>query len=429
MNATTNLYTNEKKVNNGSWIAVFYFIITILLYTLPSFKITFPYIFVGIFMLAFLPFAMLKGTKELNYVMTLLITTILTLLLNNLLGIYGFVDSINEGIRNIRFFMPALWAVYVIKNFSKKRIFVLVILFSIITGFVLSKTMVALEQDPWITRILAQDKATDSIKIRAFRMQNVGGFEFSYMMGIVTLCFTWLAINFKKVLLKILSVIGAILCFYYIIQTMYTTLLILTSIGIVLLVMFCFKNPIMKFSFVIICIVGLFSFAPICLMLSESFGDSLLSTKFLMIYKSLTGEGVDALGSRPGYLMDAFNCFLMSPIWGGYKADVATHSMLFALLANNGIFGITMFLIMFTKTRKIVICELKNKNVSTLFYNVVLLYVFVLAILNPIGYVFEVCIAAFFIVPLLMVCASDLNLVNDKEKKNIENTIIEDTRK
>lgn len=49
---------------------------------------------------------------------------------------------------------------------------------------------------------------------------------------------------------------------------------------------------------------------------------------------------------------------------------------------------------------KSILSELRKKDVETILLSVVFLYVFALAVLNPIGYVFEVTISAFFITPL-----------------------------
>lgn len=157
----------------------------------------------------------------------------------------------------------------------------------------------------WITRVLAQDKATDTALIRSYRMANVGGFEFSYMIGIIILGLLWAFFHCKNKIVKILCVVGVVIGYYYIIQTMYTTLLILISVGIMLILILCVKNIIAKAALAVVGIVLMFSLAPLFKYLSGVFSGSLLSVKFMRIYNALTLGDVDALGSRPELIMEA----------------------------------------------------------------------------------------------------------------------------
>lgn len=137
-----------------------------------------------------------------------------------------------------------------------------------------------LEGDPWIARILAQSTATSSSQINAYRLRNVGGFEFSYMMGIITLCFVWLALNAPKRWVKVAGVLLTILGFYYILQCQYTTLLLLTFLGTVLLLFRRAHSWKVRILLVIGCIALVIGFVPLLYYLSELFTGSLLSSKF-----------------------------------------------------------------------------------------------------------------------------------------------------
>ena len=98
--------------------------------------------------------------------------------------------------------------------------------------------------------------------------------------------------------------------------------------------------------------------------------------------------------------MDAVQRWLKSPIWGGYETSDKTHSFVFSTLEAIGIIGLLAFLWCLRSAYKSISLELRKKQVDTVLLSIVFLYVFALAVLNPIGYVFEVTIAAFFITPL-----------------------------
>lgn len=392
-------YKQNFRLNSGS-VFVLYTSLIMACYILPELKITIPYIFAALLMLVSLPIAMIKMQDNLNFCTVLFVATFLSAVFYFMNGIYGLSDMVNEAIRYIRFFLPVIWTLYSLRFCSPKQQRHMLIIFGIVMTFILIKTIIALENDIWVTRILAQDKTTDTAEIRAYRMGNVGGFEFSYMMGIVVICLTWAALRCKKVLAKILCVAGAVIGFYYIIQTMYMTLLILTSIGILLLLLFNTKSTYVKIFLVIGSIVASFSLAPLFKYLSELFSGSLLSLKFSQFYEALIGGGVDSLGSRPELIMDAVQRWLKSPIWGGYDISVRTHSFVFSTLEAIGLIGFFAFLWCIWWAYKSILSELRKKEVETILLSIVFLYVFALAVLNPIGYVFEVTIAAFFITPL-----------------------------
>ena len=387
------------RLDSGS-VFVLYTSLIMVCYILPALKITIPYIFAALLMLAFLPIAMIEMQNNLNFCIVLLTATFLSAVFYFINGIYGLSDMVNEAVRYIRFFLPVIWTLYAMRFCSPKQQRHMLIIFGIVMTFILIKTIIALENDIWVARILAQDKTTDTAEIRAYRMGNVGGFEFSYMMGIIVICLTWAALRCKKVFAKILCVAGAVIGFYYIIQTMYMTLLILTSVGILLLLLFNTKSTYVKILLVIGSIVASFSLAPLFKYLSELFSGSLLSIKFSQFYEALTGGGTDSLGSRPELIMDAVQRWLKSPIWGGYDVSVRTHSFVFSTLEAIGLIGLFAFLWCIWGAYKSISSELRKKKVETILLSIVFIYVFALAVLNPIGYVFEVTIAAFFITPL-----------------------------
>lgn len=384
---------------NKESIFVFYVAVVMATYMLPSLKISVPYLYAALLMLVFFPIAVLKMKMDMYYLL-LIVAAFLISVLYFINGIYGPTDSINEAIRSIRFFMPVLWTVYALRYCSEKQRRHLLIVFGIIMTYILVKTFIALQEDMWITRVLAQNKTSDNDDIRAYRLDNVGGFEFSYTIGVVVLCLFWAVINSKTLIAKIICLAGAFVGFYYIIQTMYMTLLLLTTIGILLLLLFNIKNIFIKITLVLIGIIFILFIADIFYFLSELFTGSLLSTKFLKFYEATIGEGIDSLGSRPGMMREAIEQWVQSPIWGNNVVVLNTHSLFFAVLESTGLIGVVALILCFIKSFKLISSEIKSDEYDTRLLFVVFLYVVALLILNPIGYVFEITIAAFFITPL-----------------------------
>lgn len=397
----SNQIVESNKKDRRLSIFVLYVVMTFTVYILPYTKYVLPYILVALLMLASMPFIMRKNTEWVTYsIMLVCLSIILMFVL--MLKELTFVNGVNEFIRHIRFFLPVLWGGYAIKYCNKKQKIFVLICFAVITVFVFFRTLQALSENEWIARLLAESTSTSSMEINSYRLENVGGFEFSYMIGLVTLCIAWLIFNARRIYVRIICALLTVFCYYYIIQTMYTTLLILTTVCLALMLLFYVKNPMIRVLGVGVAVVFLFLLPSITLKLSDLFGNSLLADKFLLIHHSLTGGGAESLGSRPERMFEAFVEFAKSPIWGGNNVAGDAHSLFFHTLANYGIIGVVALVVPFVKGRDIIISGLKRNNCSTLLFDIACVYIVLLSIFNPIGYVFEVTITVFFIVPIFV---------------------------
>lgn len=392
----------KKKDNKALGISFFviYIALNFLVYMMPALKLTVPYVMAGSLMLISLPFVMIKNKKWMIYGIYLCVVSMLFMFSNMLIGMMGTADAVNDVIRNIRYFLPALWALYSLKYCNEKNKKNIFIVFLIITAFITFKTVQALQENIWIARLLAQDQSTSSAEINGYRLQNVGGYPFSYMMGVVTIVFSWMTIKFKNVFMKFLSFAGTIICFYYIIQTMYTTLLLLSTIGVFLVLFFNTKSLLWRLVLVMGVIVLWFSLSPLFGYLSGIFDpESLLSTKFMQMHDAVSGEGIEALGTRPELMSEAFSNWLKTPIFGG-AYTTPSHTTYIEFLQQNGIVGLIWWLSLFVLFWKSLYSELKRHNVDTTIFNITMGYLAVLSFFNDTRYTFEITIAVFFIVPL-----------------------------
>lgn len=400
-------------------VFVLYTIVTMVVYLLPYTKFTMPYICVACLMLISLPFIMLRRSSWFTKAGILLVLSFFVCLMNLVGGNYSFIDALNEMLRNIRFFIPVFWASYSIYYLSNRQRKKIMFCFMIVVTYIMFQTIKALSENRWITRLLAEDKSMSSAEVNVYRLQNVGGFEYSYMMGIVVLCLVWTVLNVKSIWVKVISLSLSLIGFYYIIRTMYTTLLLLTVMGIALLIFFSIKNPFIKLVFIITSITILLLIVPLLGYLSGAFGDSLLAEKFTQIQQTLIGEGIDELGVRPKLMANALKNWIKSPIWGGYGIDSNAHSFIFTMLEQNGLIGLGCWGILYWQSWKMVTGDLKRQNVRVDLFHIVMLYVLVLCFLNPIGYAFEITIMAFYVTSLwLTTCCSE-----NKKRRNFNEKV------
>ena len=299
-------------------------------------------------------------------------------------------------IRNLRFFIPVLWSVYILKNVSNDNVRIFYVLYIVLIMIIIFKTYNALNENQWISRILAQSVLTDTPEIRELRLQNIGGFEFSYMVGLINICFFWSYFYNVDKRKKLIYLILTIISYMYIIKTMYTTLLLLTSLSLVIILIKNVKNILAKILTFLIFLIIVWNYADIVYFLSELFNGSLLSNKFMQIYMALTEGGMESLGSRPELIMNSISAWLSNPIFGGRPENLNSHSMFFGLLATNGIFGILLLIVVFYLSYKVIVGELIKKGIDTLLIKICFMYIILLMIFNPINYVFEITIAGFY---------------------------------
>ena len=84
-----------------------YAVITLAVYILPYTKFVFPYIPVALLMLASIPLLIWKRNVWINYIVSVVVVSVLLMFLFLFNG-ESYVNGINEMIRCIRFFLPAL---------------------------------------------------------------------------------------------------------------------------------------------------------------------------------------------------------------------------------------------------------------------------------------------------------------------------------
>lgn len=395
---------NEAKIRQErNWIFIFYVALTIMIYILPSMKIKVPYMIAALLMLASFPFLITSSERTFKYAMGLLFCSLFYIIRYAFFSTYELSDAINEGIRNMRFFLPVLWGAYALNYLDKRQCRLFLFCFFALVIYILFNTLIALEREPEIVRLLAQSTASESgAKLNSYRLSNIGGFEFSYMMGIIALCLMWLFLSGKNFWVKTGALISYAVTFYYILQSQYTTLLLLTFIGTVILLFLYHKNIVFRIILVIVGVILIFNIVDIFDYLSGLFNESILGTRFQRIANSLKTGSSDELGSRPELLKNGLITWLRNPIFGSYNEKLNTHSLIVSILAQTGLVGLGIWIYLVYCSYKLLRKQIKKyKSGLSLFYCATGFLV-LLSFFNPIGYVFEVTIAVYFLVPVFI---------------------------
>lgn len=377
--------------------------LTTVLYTLPSVKMMVPYVIMGgCMLLSLLPVFIHRDLFIRHFSFQLLSISLYFLIAYYLFCSFTLVDSLNEAIRVLRTFIPVFWGIMFMQvlDKSKQKMSFFIIGFCIL--YILFITLKALHENPMISRLLAESTATSDSFLNQYRMQNVGGFEFSYMIGLCTLCVFWKFLVSHKFLEKILCLFFVVLFYHYIILTQYATLLLLTSLGILGLIYGNLKTIYTKLLFIVGILFLLFFGFSLLVLLQDVFQDSLLSMKFEQISTSIVSGDVNDLGGRPLLMFSALNNWISSPIFGGNYENLNAHSLITTILVQTGLVGLLLWLFLYCRSYKIIKYYYAKIPYALNLVGNSFVYLFLLSFFNPIGYAFELPIACFFIVPLFI---------------------------
>lgn len=397
---TNNIKLENQNNKNNGWLFALYTIITMCIYILPALKLRIPYIFAGLLMLISLVIIALQDKEMFKYSAVLIISSFYFFLLY-LIRNMTITDSINEMIRNIRFFIPVMWTIYAFERLNRKHIKMILICFLVMATYILYNTLTALGENPEIARLLAQGTASESgAELNSYRLSNIGGFEFSYMMGIVSLIVMWMFLIQKKVWVKIVLLACYVLIFNYILQSQYATLLFLTFAGTVILLFLFNKNIVLRLFLVLFSLVLIFNITDIAFYLSNLFKGSVLERKFLQIANALVKGTTEELGSRPELIINSFNAWLKNPIFGLDARELNSHSLIMGTLASGGLIGIALFVCLYIISLKLIHATINEYKQGISLFICSSIFLIALSFFNPIGYVFEMTIATFFLVPI-----------------------------
>lgn len=378
-----------------------YIVAIIALLVLPMLKYTVRYIPIILFTLPFIVYySMQKGRNRIILLVTtvvLLLLFVFSFLINAPLNVNA---AINLSIISYLCFLPFFIFDYLTSNnniFETK--FVIAATIAIFL-FIMAVTFKEIAVNPTVARALAVGSNDDEY-VYNMRMKNVGGFGFSYAVGLFVPYVTSKIIetNGRK---KIFLILTLFLLMTYALLSQYTTLLIMCVVFCVLVFIIESKNVITKITLIAFVLLILLNLMNILKYLGMYLPYKQLSYHFWLMYVSFeTGE------ETTSRLMSARRCiglFKSHPLFGvnildSYNSYVINHghSSLFPLLASNGIVGFMLYitpLIMIIK-------NLINKFNKSSGYILVFVMYLILGIINPTHNAFEISVIVFMLIPLI----------------------------
>ena len=382
-----------------TWIFTLYVAFTMSCYLLPSVPLVLPYTFMAPLMLV--SFILIFQSIDLiKYSVMVIVTSLFLMFTVLILQDISIVGGVNNALREIRFFLPVLWVGFALNYAEEKQRRFILGVFLVIVSFVIFRTLQAVQVEPMIVRLLAQDKTRLSPEINAFRRSNVAGYTFSYMMGAVVICSTWVTVKAPTKLIRVIGIISLVSSFYFVVETMYATLLILSFVSIMIVLFVHSKNLFVRISLVLFALVGVFFMEEITEWLSELFSFSrVLHIKFADIHNAIKYGDVSEVGSRPQLIKGAIENWIQSPIFGSSTINRA-HSTIFSVLQESGIVGLSLWGATLASASKLITKKMKSMDIDTRVFGICVAYIAILSIFNDIRTIYELSIVVFCVVPI-----------------------------
>lgn len=389
-----------------TWFFVIYTVITMTCYLLPYTQFVMSYTIMAPLML-FSFVWMFYGERTINYSVLVVISVLVLMFTVIIAQRMDLVAGINVAIRDMRFMLPVLWGVFALRFANEKQRKIILVVFVAIILLVVYKTIEAVRVEPMIVRLLAQDKTRGNTEINSYRLNNVAGYTFSYMMGAVVICAAWISASSYGKLLRGAGILVLILSFFFVVETMYATLLILSFLGIVIVLFVKSRNIISKVIIIFFGLLCVIFMEEIMAWLSDFFVFSdVLHIKFRDMHNAIKYGDISQVGSRPQLIFEALENWVKAPLFGSSKVNRA-HSTVFSVLQESGLVGLGLWIITIIYGVKLVLNRLKSNGIDTGMFGVCVAYVAILSIFNDIRSVYELTIVVFFIVPLLSVYIAD----------------------
>ena len=189
--------SEKRSVNQmfNTTLLMVYLMAYFLLGLLPFIKYSVPYVLAGTFTLIPAFMVCVERTPYGRTIIYMGLAGLMYGLLSYLLGNAIFTDIANEPIRTIRYFVPCILLIWTLTLPRNNQIFIWYWITAILL-FVVINTLIALEIDPMIARILASG-SRDS-ELMAYRLRNIGGFEFCYAVCLLYSLSVYLSIRTKS---------------------------------------------------------------------------------------------------------------------------------------------------------------------------------------------------------------------------------------
>lgn len=302
--------------------------------------------------------------------------------------------------------------------------------------FVYIRTMRELSVYPTVCRLLAIGKYNNYMaeEIQSLRMKNIGGFGFSYAMGIIEIASFYSAVRYKGKK-RIIYALVTLALLVFIVRAQFMTLLIL-CVTINFLTSLRFAKSYATKAFIVFAIVLLLVFSgPITGALAGLITGERLSERMYALSGFLEGDGYnswrlefikDCMGSISKHLF-----FGQPDMLNNYEArsiSANSHSTQFKLLVDIGLAGSVIYNFYLFYLRKYMVKLICRNGGNPEPFIICFWFLWILSWLNPVFQNYELPFALFLVIPLF-ICLNGRGKEAEKrrngERKNIKSSTVE----
>lgn len=285
------------------------------------------------------------------------------------------------------------------------------------------RTMSALAVDPTVCRLLAIGTYSTyrAEEVAALRMSNVGGFGFSYAMGIIEV-FTFYNSVTQKRAKRAVFIILTLAILAFVIKSQYLTLLLLCIVINLLICLRFTKSDLARVIIIFVTALIVIFSSFITRGLSYLISGEKLSEKMYAISGLLGGDGYTSW--RLDYIKEALTSFSRHIFFGqpdlindheAIRASENSHSTQLKILVDIGIFGSVAYNVFLFGLRKFMIRLINRSEQNPEVFNMIFWFLYLLSWLNPVFQIYEIPFAIFLVVPML-ICIGNYENKNRKKK-------------
>ncbi len=399
----------EKTLSFEGVILCLYSIILIAIFILPYLKYNTTYkldFFLTIPLLIYICFRYPLILKEnVSILISIIFIGILSILVNYWMGI---VRAINTSIIiYLCIFSYFICEVFNFRdNITEIRIIVLTIV--VLLMIICFNTYKELELNPGVARLLAYG-TIENEEINLYRFSNVGGFGFSYALGMINPYFIIIALN-NKGLIKVISILFWLITYLFCIKLQYTTLIFLITFFSICITVQKIKELSIRLIIIFISFLILIILPSVLVYLSEHIQYITLAQHFQDIGYALQGEELNS--SRQQIYSNLIIMFLNNPLFGCDLSDYnnmciinESHSTFLGYLAGYGIIITGLFIYIYYK---IFNCVLKLKFINNDIKWIYIMFI-VCGVLNPIT-AFEINVVILLLIPMMEFCLNYIKI-------------------
>lgn len=384
----------------------FFVVITIFIcawYILPSLKLYLDYTAISFILILYFFIFSIKLKLIDSFLSNVLIWSILLGLMHTL---FGFPMNIKKGLWVVmtQFLTFTPFLIFLLLN-QRKFIWELIIVGASILFLYIYMTFTTVSLisiNPNLARFMTSLSVSDNEIVRFYQLKNVGGFGFSYALAMIVVFFWSLIINSNAG--KIMNVILVILLvsfLYYILNAQFAILLIATLIMLFYTTVRSLPEKRLQLILGLSISLLIINLPALGYWLTSIYEGTTIGVKLNIL---LNSDLFDL--DRIILYKDSFLLFTESPIWGNdvtginYNTYNASHSTVLSLLSSTGLLGLLFYFLSFYYIF-FYIMRLIGKESLNKFFIPLMVYFFLISLINPTFELFELYIILFLFAPIV----------------------------